>query len=124
MKTFPERMLRRRTVKQKLDEAMLPVNHVRIIPEPSGQMVSWLYCPVLIEEGALVSRDGVVNLLADRGIQTRKYYDSVTKSQGYSPPVANDIARRVIALPCYETLTDPEIDRIKTAFLDILGGRE
>jgi dTDP-4-amino-4,6-dideoxygalactose transaminase len=120
MKTFPERRRWRREVKEKLDEAMLHINHVRTVPEPSGQMVSWLYCPVLIEEGALVSRDGVVNLLADRGIQTRKYYGSLSTST----PQANDIASRVIALPCYESLTDKEIGRIKTAFLDILGGRE
>jgi dTDP-4-amino-4,6-dideoxygalactose transaminase len=120
MKKFPERMLRRRQVKQKLDDAMLRINHIRIIPEPKGQLVSWLYCPILIEEGALVSRDGVVNLLADRGIQTRKYYGSCSTET----PVSLDIASRVIALPCYETLTDEEIDRIKTAFLDILGGRE
>jgi dTDP-4-amino-4,6-dideoxygalactose transaminase len=127
MKTFPERMLRRRAVKQKLDEAMLHVNHVRIIPEPKGQLVSWLYCPVLIEDGALTTssdpsspRDVVVKYLSHYGIQTRNYYDSLSTST----PVANDIASRVIALPCYETLTDKEIDRIKTAFLDILGGRE
>jgi protein-tyrosine-phosphatase len=30
----------------------------------------------------------------------------------------------VIALPCYESLTDEEIERIKTAFLDILGTRK
>jgi dTDP-4-amino-4,6-dideoxy-D-glucose transaminase len=119
MKMFPERVLRRRMVKQKLDDALSQVASIRIIPEPKGQLVSWLYCPVLIEEGSAVSRDGVVNLLMDRGIQTRKYYGSCSPDT----PVAVDAASRVIALPCYESLTDEEIERIRLAFLDILGRR-
>jgi dTDP-4-amino-4,6-dideoxyglucose len=127
MKTFQARVICRRAVKQKLDEAMMEVSHVRTIPEPKGQLVSWLYCPILIEDGAAVSRDGVINLLMDRGIQTREYYGSCSS---YTPvansytPVADDIASRVIALPCYESLTDDEIGYIRDSMKDILGARE
>jgi dTDP-4-amino-4,6-dideoxyglucose len=120
MKTFRDRMLSRRIIKEKLDESLHCINHIRIIPEPRGQTVSWLYCPILIEEGAAVSRNGVVNLLVDRGIQTRTYYQSCSKGV----PVAADIADRVIALPCHESMTDADIVSIKLAFLDILGGKE
>lgn len=123
MKGFPDRVIARHAVKNKLDAALSEVAGVRTIPEPKGQLVSWLYCPILIEDGAAVSRDGVVNLLADRGIQTRKYYQSCHSAQ-YTLPNTEYISDLIIALPCYESLTDEEIDRIKAAMLDILGPRK
>jgi dTDP-4-amino-4,6-dideoxygalactose transaminase len=117
MKSFPDRVMRRRIVKDKLDDVLSQVASIRTIPEPKGQMVSWLYCPVLVEDSAVVSRDVLASLLEERGIQTRKYYQCTDASQ----PVSLDISERVIALPCYESLTDEEIGWIGEEFIDILG---
>lgn len=122
MKTFPERLMRRRIAKDKLDETMSQIDHIRVIREPKGQMVSWLYCPVLIEKGSPVSRDDIVLKLEERGIQTRTYYQSTDMSSSH--PVSFDISKRVIALPCHEGLTDDDIYHIGRAFVDFLGWRK
>jgi dTDP-4-amino-4,6-dideoxyglucose len=122
MKTFRERLMKRRIVKDKLDDALSQVDSVRIIPEPKGQMVSWLYCPVLIEDGAKASRDDVVKHLAEWNIQTRTYYQSTQPS--LDRPVSLNISNRVIALPCHEYLTDDDIYNITRAFVDVLGWRK
>lgn len=120
MKTFPDRMLMRRHNKQRLDEAMMKVAHVRTIPEPKGQTVSWLYCPILIEPSSPVPRDGVINILSYRGIQTRRYYGDTSAGD---LPVTKDVSERVIVLPCYESLTNEDIDRIRDVMKEILGER-
>jgi dTDP-4-amino-4,6-dideoxyglucose len=119
MKSFSDRVMGRRIVKDKLDDVLSQVAGIRTIPEPKGQMVSWLYCPVLVEDSAVVSRDVLAGLLEERGIQTRTYYQSTNPS--VSHPVSLDISKRVIALPCYESLTDEEIGWIGEEFIDILG---
>lgn len=122
MKSFPERVMRRRIVKDKLDDVLSQVTGIRTIQEPRGQMVSWLYCPVLIEKGSPVSRDDIVLKLEERGIQTRTYYQSTDMSSSH--PVSFDISKRVIALPCHEGLTDDDIYHIGRAFVDFLGWRK
>lgn len=117
MKTYPERVLRRRAVKALQDNSLSGAVGVTTIPGPHNQLVSWCYNPILIDRGAPVSRDGVVNLLNDRGIQTRKYYTACSAGL----PVTADVASRVIALPCYESMTGDELDRIEEAFADIMG---
>lgn len=120
MKTFRERAVVRRSVKCLLDQCFQEVSHVRTIPDPSGQTVSWLYCPVLIEDSSPVSRDGIVNLLMDSGIQTRKYYGYLDRSCLN----AQDIAGRVIAFPCYESMTINEVEKIKSVMSGIMGLRK
>jgi dTDP-4-amino-4,6-dideoxygalactose transaminase len=73
----------------------------------------------LIEKGSPVSRDDIVLKLEEWGIQTRTYYQSTNPS--VSHPISLDISDRVIALPCYESLTDEEIGWIGEEFIDILG---
>lgn len=120
MKTFRSRVITRMYVKGQIDLAMEEVAHVRTISEPKGQAVSWLYCPVLIEDSSPVSRDGIVNLLMDSGIQTRKYYDTMNL---WCLNAVN-AADRVIAFPCYESMTVPEVARIKAVMSGIMGLRK
>jgi dTDP-4-amino-4,6-dideoxy-D-glucose transaminase len=122
MKMFPERVMKRRIIKDKLDDALSQVDSIRIIPEPNGQMVSWLYCPVLIEDSAAHHRDILVKHLAEWNIHTRTYYGVCGKKT--FNPISNNISGRVIALPCHEYLDDDDIYNITRAFVDVLGWRK
>lgn len=121
MKSFPERLMKRRQIKLKLDDYLARVNHIRFVLEPRGQTVSWLYCPILIEDGCPFTRDNLVRMLAANNIQTRRYYGS--RNDTKTTPVASDIASRIIALPCHEYLTDEDIEHIRATFIQILGSR-
>jgi dTDP-4-amino-4,6-dideoxyglucose len=124
MKTFPERVMKRRIIKDKLDDALSQVDSIRIIPEPKGQMVSWLYCPVLIEDSAKISRNAIVGHLTDWGIQSRIYYSDCSRQIEDDLSVSYNVARKIIALPCHEYLTDDDIYNITRAFVDVLGWRK
>lgn len=63
------------------------------------------------------SASTVVNLLRERGVETRNGFHSATEHSIYGPmrapiPTSNHLARTVISLPTYPGLTNENIDRV------------
>jgi perosamine synthetase len=84
--------------------------------------MSWFVYVVTLEEGA--DRDGVAGSLAARGIPTRAYFAPL-HLQSYvaeiggarvgSLPITEDVARRTLALPFHNLLSEPQVDLVVDA---------
>jgi len=124
MKDFQERVLTRRSINQKIRYSLRDIKGITCIGEPEGQLVSWCYCPILLDHDVEITRDALSTLLLQRGIQTRRYYQPCHPSDEFGDlPVTEDVYLRVLALPCYESMTEDELRRIRIAFEDIMGER-
>lgn len=96
-----------------------------LTPQP-GITPNYAYYPVLIDEEMFTkSRDDVYLDLRHHGIFSRKYfYPAVNEMQCYQhysdkgTPVAHMVSQRILTLPIYEGLTNPEIDKICSIILE------
>lgn len=87
-----------------------------------GRHVYQLYTVTFDED---VNRNSVVDVLAERGIDSKPYWDTPVhlteyyrQEYGHRPgelPITEDIAKRVLSLPMHPNLTDEEIDSIVAA---------
>lgn len=92
--------------------------------DPPGQEPIWLYLPVLIDPVLFgASRDQVAEMLSAENVRVRKYYSPPCHELSVycgptleKLPVAERIARTVVALPVYNDMTDFECDGIIEAF--------
>jgi dTDP-4-amino-4,6-dideoxygalactose transaminase len=81
--------------------------------------------PEIIENGY---RDRVMRFLADRGVETRAYFDPPVHEQAYfagyatrALPKTDRLARRVITLPFFTSITEEEMNYIASALRDAEG---
>ena len=69
-------------------------------------------------------RDDLARHLADRGIDTAVHYPHLVgdmpglRAEGAATPVAADVARQILSLPCFPELTDEEVDHVEHALRD------
>jgi dTDP-4-amino-4,6-dideoxygalactose transaminase len=121
LKSWLDRLNERQKVKHRLDAYLTDVTGLTVIRTPEGQSVSWCYCPVLIDPIAFgCTRDNLQAQLESYGIFTRKYYPACHKEsfavyadlRGSDLPRTERIAGQVLALPCYESMTVAECQRI------------
>ena len=85
--------------------------------------------PVRLPAGA--DRDAVLADLAQRGVEAKAYMPSIhlmgfyRERFGYREgqfPVAEDASARLLALPFFAAITEPEIDRVCEALAEALRG--
>ena len=95
------------------------------IPWPEGVTHTFKDLTVLIPEEIASRRDAVMAYLKDRGIETRAYfYPPVHEQQFFRRyadrvlPRTEALARRVITLPFYTTITEEEMDYVLDALCD------
>jgi perosamine synthetase len=96
-----------------------------------GRHHVWHQYTVLIEDGARLTRDQLIDQLGAAGIGCGIYYPKlVFDYECYrahpqviadSFPVAADVVRRCLSLPVHRYLTAPEIDRIVTTVSTLMG---
>jgi dTDP-4-amino-4,6-dideoxygalactose transaminase len=89
----------------------LPVTFQRIAPDT---VYNHAYFPLVLESEAVLL--GVIEELNLHSVFPRRYFYPSLSTLHYvrqgGTPVSDDIARRVLCLPMYHTLSDEEIDMI------------
>ena len=98
------------------------------LAEIPGYERSWFVYTVVLEPAW--SRDRLVERLAEKGIQTGKYFAPpihlqkfYTQKYGYRPgafPITEDISRRIIALPFHSNLPAAAVDEVCSAIGHLL----
>lgn len=91
-------------------------------PWPEGIIHTFKDFTVQVPPALAEKRDAVMRFLADRGIETRAYFYPPVHEQRFFRrfadrplPRTEDVARRVITLPFYTTITETEIDYVVEA---------
>lgn len=112
MTHWADRAAQRMAVHHRMENFWDGIEGMTMVTEPLGQDVVWCYCPIVVD--SLVDRDWIVDELAQAGIQARKYYRACHRMPAVmcddvELPVTESVAKRVIALPCYESLSDDDI---------------
>lgn len=112
---------RRQTRAQWYIEQLSDVDSVRVPNEPdNGRHVYQLFTVTLHER---VDRDRVIDLLAERGISSKVYFDPVHQSEYYTThpandsqlPVTEDVANRVLSLPMSADFSRETVERVSDA---------
>jgi dTDP-4-amino-4,6-dideoxygalactose transaminase len=89
------------------------------LPWPEGVVHTFKDFTVLVPEEKIYFRDDVMGFARDRGVETRAYFYPPVHEQRLFHPYADrglnwteKIARRVITLPFYTTITEAEMDYV------------
>jgi perosamine synthetase len=122
MKRFDTFLLRRELVARKYDERLEGLEWIRTpIVMPNVRM-SWFVYVVTLDEG--LERDAVMEMLEIEGVPCRGYFSPIHLQpyiqsrfgfQEGELPVTESIARRTIALPFHNHLSEGEVDRVAAA---------
>ena len=100
-----------------LDQIDLPPHHADACPN------YWLNCVLIDEENSRHSRDELVDLLEQSGIQGRPFFQPIPRQKPYHAavsapfPAAADLAGRGLCLPSAVKHTDDQIEEV----CDVLG---
>ena len=118
----------RRHAAARIAAGLGPIKGIEAPLDPPGQKPVWLYLPVIIDAELFgAGRDQVAEMLEAENLRVRKYYSPACHELavyrgGAHLPVAERIARGVIALPIYNDMTDTECDGIVEAFHRVAAG--
>jgi dTDP-4-amino-4,6-dideoxygalactose transaminase len=112
--TWPARRERMLRVTERYREALAKVGGVAVVPGYGDGWVS-CYCNVRLDEPAA----GVIERLAARGVETRRWWQSgVHVQEAYKSfprdplPVTEHLATRVFGLPFFHDLSDTQMHRV------------
>ena len=125
---LPSFMAKRARVAALYTERLASVDWARPPVVREHVTMSWFVYVVTLAEG--LQRDAVIAGLAARGIPARGYFAPI-HTQPYiremfgdlsgTLPVTENIARRTLALPFHNDLSEGEIDRVVTALERVVG---
>jgi perosamine synthetase len=121
LRRAPELLARRAQVAQWYDVALASVEEVERPSVAEWARVAWFVYVIRVRPG--INRDAVITYLAERGIAAKPYFPAIHlyphfRALGYRPgdfPVAEDIARRTIALPFFNALAPEQVDEVVRA---------
>jgi dTDP-4-amino-4,6-dideoxygalactose transaminase len=95
------------------------LTHFQTLPWQEGVLPTFKDFTILFPEELAVRREATMTYLAERGIETRTYFSPPVHQQCFFQPFADrplplteSMARRVISLPFYTTLSHSDIDYI------------
>jgi dTDP-4-amino-4,6-dideoxygalactose transaminase len=130
---YDQQVARRQANAQRLNDGLRGLAGVRVPETVPGRHHVWHQYTILVEDGAALTRDGLLEALTDAGIGCGIYYPrTVFEYDCYRDhpqvvvadvPVARDVARRCLALPVHPYLSECDLDRIVTTLTDLLGAR-
>ena len=114
LKSWPATVKQRNANAILLADELSNIEGVRVVATPKDQRPIWTYFPILITEDFGKSRDAVMVKLAQKNIQTRKYYLPAHQMTCYQHmncvlPVTDMVAAQVISLPFYSDMERGEI---------------
>jgi len=110
----------RKTICDAYDNALQDVDGIKFLERPSSARSNYAYYPIVIEDTYLMNRDDLCAKFAEAEIFPRKYfYPIVTEFSCYKgiygfpeDSIAQDVSKRVLCLPVYDTLDLKSINRI------------
>ncbi len=81
---------------------------------PANCSYNFAYYPIIMESESITLK--ILNELAKNEISTRRYFypslSSLEYAKGNSTPISDDISSRVLCLPLYYDITNPEIEMV------------
>jgi perosamine synthetase len=98
-------------------------------PDQGGDRRGWFVYVVQLPHG--VDRDGTIEALRERGVDSKPYLPAIHLMSFYRErfghregefPVAEDVARRSIALPFYPQLTEGEVAQVAETLGQVVAG--
>lgn len=111
-------------------EALAGVEGLVLPPaEVAGARRSWFVYVAQVPAG--VERDGAIEALRARGIDSKPYLPAIHLMSYYREryghregefPVCEDLARRSLALPFFPELSDGQVERVCEAVREVMGG--
>lgn len=111
----------RQSIAKAYDERLARFGNKLVLPkvEPWGEHVYWMYT-IVLGEGVTRSRDEVMALMNEQGIETRPVFYPMHvlppyEEKGASYPAAEHCAARGINLPTHGMLSEQDIDRVVAA---------
>ncbi len=112
----------RRRIFAAYDESLRDVPGIGLQPvAPWAEPARWLYCVTVDPEAFGRTRDELMALLEEAGIETRPFFLPLhrlppfreeSQARGEVLPVTDDLAQRGLNLPTYNSLDSDSIDRI------------
>jgi len=120
LKYLDESIVARKIICDTYDAALKDVYGIKLLKRPMDVKSNYAYYPIVIEDDYPLDRDEVCAKLAEHEIYPRKYfYPIVTEFSCYKgkypfakDSIAQDVSKRVICLPLYDTLDSGVIKRI------------
>ena len=115
----------RRKLAELYHSLLKDIKGVVLPPEmPWAKHVYWMY-PVLIEDELGLSRDELIERMSNLEIETKPFFYPLHSmppyNEGKTFPVAEELSRRGIHLPCSAKLGEQDIELVVQAFSKILG---
>ena len=114
-----EELNKRKTVYERYVKNLKDVKGLTMLPEQKGLKRNWAYFPILLDENFSKSRDQLISILGDNGVNARKYfYPLVSENKAFNSdlekltPKAYKYSRNVLCLPMYADLHLSEVDKI------------
>ncbi len=110
------------------------LNGVTLNAEPEDRFNTYWMTTAVLDRGLGHDTQSLMAAFSDKGIDTRPFFHPMTKLPAYADnpsaagaetrnPVAYDISPRAINLPSAMRLTEADVDRVATAFREILASR-
>jgi dTDP-4-amino-4,6-dideoxygalactose transaminase len=119
---------RRREIDKLYRQLLTGCRGIRCLEIPSDVQANHTYFPIFVEEEYPLSRDGLYERLALRGIHGRRYfyplisdfpmYRDLPSAQAENLPVAHRISSRILCLPIYPDLSDAAVRTIAAMITD------
>lgn len=127
LKEMPNIIEKRKQIYSTYEKAFSNSNDVTLLPTPSSMYGlniehNWAYCPILFKD--FETREIVFEKLKECNVFARRYfYPLLTDFAPYiyaqnTCPIAEDIAKRVLTIPTYQTLSNFEINEISKIILE------
>ena len=127
LKEMPNIIEKRKQIYSTYEKAFSNSNDVTLLPTPTSMYGlniehNWAYCPILLKD--FETRERVYLKLRECNVFARRYfYPLLTDFAPYiyaqnTCPVAEDIAKRVLTIPTYQTLSNFEINEISKIILE------
>ena len=119
LRHIDEEIAKRKLAVERYRERLGNVAEITLCPLQENVETNYAYFPVVFDKDVFgLSRDEVMDNLANQGIGARKYFYPLTNSfdcydyDVNSTPVALDISNKVLTLPLFADLTVDDVDRI------------
>ncbi|MEP7204098.1 MAG: DegT/DnrJ/EryC1/StrS family aminotransferase [Ilumatobacteraceae bacterium] len=132
LRTYEANVATRQRNAAALSEGLLQVPGITTPAALPGRHHVWHQYTILIEDGARLTRDKLIDELGAAGVGCGIYYPKlVFDYECYldhpqvivdSFPVATDVIQRCVSLPVHQFLTNADIDRIVSTVSDLMEG--
>ena len=120
LRHIDQEIQKRRQAFDRYNELLSSVNGITLLEKQVGVKQNFAYYPILIEEKLFgMSREGLVEKLAEQKIFVRKYFfPLVSENKEFkkdltgSTPIAKFFSKNILCLPLYADLALEDVDRI------------